>query len=92
MRPHSPHETPSGVAPVEGPGQQVQVSGLGGLQQLGSVHRGDGGPEAGPDDLRHLLTAAAPLLVQGRQEVTDRLPEDQTRTGLDQHRVRPGPG
>lgn len=72
-RPHPP----SDVAHIEGPHQQVQVPDVGGPEQLGTVHHGDGDTQGGPDVGRHLLVAAAltpPLLVQSCQEVTDRLP------------------
>lgn len=75
----------SDVPQVEGPGQQVQVPGVGGLEELRPVHQGDGDPQRGPYVGRHLLVAAAlapPLLVQRHQEVTDRLPAGETRAQL----------
>lgn len=92
LNPDSPTgRHPSDIDDVEGPHQQVQVPDAGGLEQLGPVHHGDGDAQSGPDVRRHLLVAAAltpPLLVQSRQEVTDRLPAGQTRSG----KMRPGPG
>lgn len=85
LNPDSPtRRHPSDIHDVEGPHQQVQVPDAGGLEQLGPVHHGDGDPQSGPDVRRHLLVAAAltpPLLVQSRQEVTDRLPAGRTRSG-----------
>lgn len=75
--PSSEPRAPSDVAHIKGPHQQVQVSDVGGLEQLGPVQHGDGDAQGGPDVGRHLLVAAAltpPLLVQSCQEVTDCLP------------------
>lgn len=72
---HAP--PPLDVTPVQDQHQQVQVPSVGCLDQIRPVHQRDRDPQCGPDVGRHLLLAAAlapPLLVQSRQEVTDRLP------------------
>lgn len=74
---HQEPQNSSDVPHIKGPHQQVQVSGIGGLKQLRTVHHGDGNAQSGPDVGRHLWVAAAltpPLLVQSRQEVADRIP------------------
>lgn len=75
----------SDISQVKGPGQEVQVTGVGSLEKLWPVHQGHGDPQCVPYVGGHLLVAAAlapPLLVQCHQEVTDRLPAGQTQ-GLD---------
>lgn len=47
--PVRPPPTQSDLPHVEGPAQQVQIPGVGGLEQLGAVHHGDGDPQGGPD-------------------------------------------
>lgn len=60
---------------VEGPHEQVQVPDAGGVEEFGQVHEGQGDAQGRPDAAGHgLVTPVLPLLVQSRQEVTDRLP------------------
>ena len=67
----------SDVLHVEGPHQEVQVAHAGGVDQLGALHHGQGDAERRPDVGGHdglTGSRALPLLLQGGQEVTGRLP------------------